>query len=378
MTRNSVNDDAFAARLLELARLLHAKEGRQSLVETCQGHGIRGFLQDFPNLWTAIVDSSPQEGLISDRQYRLRAVTHGLSLAIFQERTLACLNQAGIPVMAIKGASLSQVLYGDITARVFGDLDLFVSPRMVRDAVSILQQAGYKRAYPGALQRGQEIAFWHYLKAQNLSDGQHSLDLHWRLLSAWVGSDLLPFEAVWSRSRWVEKRSLTPWRTLGDADNLVLLALHGFQHGWSKLKLLLDFCVALEVLNYDWGEVLEIAGYRAVLVEQAAELCVRLLGVSHPTTMTSHYRDNDQARSAWLEMASASKTPQSKLLGPGLWSCSSFEALVRAGRAMFCPAIDDLQCIEIPPAFYRLYPFVRLIRLAKKSVERFWSLVRTR
>ena len=288
----SVRDEAFAARLLELTRLLHPEGNRVRFVWNCQAQGIRGYLQTFPQLWSRITDDPPREGIQPAQQYRLETAASALRLAAFQESVLKCLNAAGIRVLAVKGLSLSLTLYGDISAREFGDIDLLIAPQDALRAVEILEADDLRRSYPGKMKPGQEFAFFRYLKAQNLmaSGGRGQLDLHWRLLSSWVGADLLPFEELWSRSKVLERDGLTPWRSLGDVDNLVFLALHGFQDGWPKLKQFLDLAVALEVLDYDWSEVLRVAGYRAVLVEQAVEMCVRLFDIPHIsrtlTTMT--------------------------------------------------------------------------------------------
>ena len=368
----STKDEAFAARLLELCRLLHPEGNRVKFVWNCQTQGIRGYLQTFPQLWSRITDDPPREGILPAQQYRLQTAASALKLAAFQESVLKRLKTAGIRALAVKGLSLSLTLYSDISAREFGDIDLLVSPQDAVRAVEVLEADCLKRTYPGKMKPGQEHAFFHYLKAQNLAgaEGRGQLDLHWRLLSSWVGADLLSFEDLWKRSTMLERDGLTPWRSLGDVDNLVFLALHGFQDGWPKLKQFLDLAVALEVLNYDWSEVLRVAGYRAVLVEQAVELCVRLFDVPHPARLTHHFRDFDHALSSWLRMAKAHKSPQSKLLRPGYWSCGSSEAITRSIDALFCPAIDDIQSIELPVGLARGYRVVRFFRLIRKALER--------
>lgn len=372
MTGISIRDEAFAVRILEAARALHPKCNRVGFVNLCQSHGIRGFLQSFPELWMRITDSPPRQGIVPDQEYRLRGAAHGLKLAAFQERLFRVLEELNVPALAVKGSSLSQALYGDITAREFGDLDMLVPPDKIVQLVEELETRELQRSYPTKLKTGQQHAFFHYLKAQTLVETKtgNTLDLHWKLLSSWIGADLLPFEDLWSRSKTIEREGLTPWRSLSDEDNIVFLALHGFQDGWPKLKQFLDLCVALEVLNYNWDDVLSIASYRSVLVERAVELCVRIFGISHPGNMTHHYRDSQQAMDVWLQMATSEKTPQSKLLAPSYWSCPPSEAINRSFRALFCPAIDDIQSVEISPQFFRLYPLVRFFRLIRKAIER--------
>ena len=103
---------------------------------------------------------------------------------------------------------------------------------------------------------------------------------------------------------------------------------------------------------------------------QAVEMCVRLFDIPHPAQLTHHFRDFEHALSVWLKMAQSPKSPQSKLLHPRYWSCQSSEAIVRSLDALFCPAIDDIQSIELPSRLAPGYRAVRFFRLIKKALER--------
>jgi hypothetical protein len=370
-SRLSITDELFAVRLLELARRLEPEGNRVEFTRRCESHGIRSFLQRFPEVWTKIIDDPPREGITHPREHRIRCAAFALKTAAFQEELFKGLRSREIRVLSIKGFSLSMLLYGDISEREFGDLDLLVSPEDARRGVKALEEMGLRRSYPPVMKAGQELALVRYNKAQTLqSPSGGTVDFHWRLLSSWIGDDLLEFEDLWARSQTLHRDGLTPWRTLSNEDTIVFLALHGFQDGWPKLKQFLDLAVALEVLDYDWDKVLAYAGYRAVLVERAVELCVRLLDVAHPGNMTFHYLDQDQACRAWTAMARDDKSPQTALLRPSLWSCSSGEAISRSVQALLNPAIDDIQSVALPSSLIGLYPAVRFFRLIQKSFQR--------
>lgn len=368
----SIKDELFAIRLLELARTLQPEGNRVQFVRFCESHGIRTFLQGFPELWKTITDDPPRDGVTPNSQFRMGNAAFCLKQAAFQEHLLDKLEVLGVRTLAIKGPSLSSVLYGDITKREFGDIDLLVPPSEIRRVVDFLDAEGLRRTYPGKLQAGQELAFFRYSKAQSYfhSEFRGSLDLHWRLLSAWVGADILPFERLWERRQVLNHESLRPWASLGNEDTIVFLALHGFQDGWPKLKQILELAVALEVLDFDWQAMIEHAGPRAVLVERAIELCVHLTGVPHPERMTYYYSGPQAALETWLEMAKAPKSPQGNLLKPGLWSCHSSEALMRSLQALLNPSIEDITSTELPLNLVGMYPFIRLFRLVKKALNR--------
>jgi hypothetical protein len=279
------------------------------------------------------------------------------------------LNAHGIRFLGLKGLSLSQLLYGDICRREFGDLDLLVAPKDALRAIELLEAEGFVRTYPSGFSPAQNLALVRYGKAQNLyrKASSLSLDLHWKLVSSWVGDDLYPFEELWDRSIELHRQGMTPWRTLGPEDTLVFLAMHGFQDGFPRLKQLLDLSQALDSLDFDLERALTIAGPRAALVEIAVELVTWILDSGGNS---KHFSSRTEARNFWLELATKDRTPQSHLLRLEYWSCSTPEALRRSVKAMLTPALDDLSSLSLPSALIGLYPFLRVFRLVKKAWER--------
>jgi putative nucleotidyltransferase-like protein len=339
------------------------------MVPFLEKHGVRSYLESFPELWTDF--SLP---CTTDRQrtdFELRKAAFALSIAGFQERLGKELNSRGIRFLSLKGLSLSKLLHGNITSRAFGDLDLLIHPSDAVATLCLLEDLGLVRTYPRALTPGQDLALVRFGKAQNLAQPNTSLslDLHWRLLSSWIGSDLLPFAQVWERSQELERQGLSPWRTLGNADTIVFVALHGFQDGWFRLKQLLDFALALQVLDYDWNEVMQLAGPRAVLVEMATELTCRLLGIQQPGPKTRHYSSDEQAYEDWLKMATSPRTPQGWLLKRRFWSCPLPEALQRTLKGLLTPSLEDICSVSLPPSLVSAYPLVRGWRLLTKAIS---------
>lgn len=364
--------ERFALRLIELTRYRFPEGNRVEFVRRCEEQGIRTFLEGFPGVWEQITDNPPRDGIVPGKTYLVQRAAYSLRVAAFQETLQQEMAACGVRFLGIKGLSLSKVLSGELNGREFGDVDLLVHPKDAPRVLNHLDRAGYLRTYPAGLSSSQQKAHFRYGKAQVYSSPNSgvSLDLHWRLVSAWIGNDLLPFDDLWQRRQPLSSPGLADWDTLGPSDTLVFLALHGFQDGWPKLKQLLDLALAVERLDFDWDEVLAIAGPRAVLVERAVELAVRLLGVTHPGRLTYYYGGFDRALEAWLSMADAEKTPQSQLLRPALWSCRPEEAIGRTFRAMLTPAVDDIQSLDLPERLVGLYPLVRVFRLLRKAAER--------
>ena len=98
---------------------------------------------------------------------------------------LSTLNEAGIPVIVLKGWAVIQTVYeGDYSQRVYDDMDILVHPKDVNAAALILEKLGWKvvERRPGFDRR--------YFNAQAYYHGEQSLFLgrvfligfHWGLL----------------------------------------------------------------------------------------------------------------------------------------------------------------------------------------------------
>ncbi len=86
LTGLSTKDELFAVPLLELARAMAPEGDRVQFVRTCESHGIRGFLQKFPELWEQITDNPPREGIKANQQYRIETAAFVLKLAAAQDQ----------------------------------------------------------------------------------------------------------------------------------------------------------------------------------------------------------------------------------------------------------------------------------------------------
>ena len=351
----------------QLAGLLELVATSGDLVRAAEVHGVRGWLQEFATVWEDLEVTAPE--LKNKQRYRVEQSAFALKVAGFQELVSEVLTSNGIRFLGLKGLSLSQLLYGDICRREFGDLDVLVAPPDALRAIRILEQNGFARTYPNDFSPSQDLALVRYGKAQNFyrRASSLSLDLHWKLLSAWIGDGLFGFGELWERSQELERQGMTNWRTLGAEDTLVFLALHGYQDGFPRLKQLLDLSQAMESLEYNLEKTLEIAGPRAALVDRAVELVGWLMDTRDAGT---HFSCREQALESWLQMATKDKTPQSNLLRFELWSCSWWEAARRSAKALMTPAVDDLASLSLPSPLIGLYPLVRAFRLMKKALER--------
>jgi hypothetical protein len=165
----------------------------------------------------------------------------GLKYAAESVRLQRLFDQAGIPVLFFKGASLAMLAYGSLAVKHGKDIDLLVSPDKAGAALALLEDAGYRLWKPAprltgtqlreVLRYGKEIELIH-------RDSNLQVELHWRL----VVNSLLLKDVGLSTPR--QEVALAPGqtiRTLGEEDLFAYLCVHGALHAWFRLKWLADF-----------------------------------------------------------------------------------------------------------------------------------------
>lgn len=157
--------------------------------------------------------------------------------------------QRGLPVCALKGTLLSQLLYGDAALRHAGDIDLLVPPDRFAEAHDALVRRGYRLMRPSVLPAPDKIR-WLLNANRNynvmLFDPHRRLriELHWRLshYRRFPGEQT---SGLWQRLLWqrLETDERGPLRIamMRDDDLLLYLALHGLKDQWRRLSWLADF-----------------------------------------------------------------------------------------------------------------------------------------
>jgi hypothetical protein len=189
---------------------------------------------------------------------------------------------AQLPVGILKGVPLSLEIHGSLGHRVSRDIDLLVAPARIADALDQLARLGFHPQDPGIVAtpaRRARLIRWHKDIELVHAGRRQIVELHWRLFD---NPHLLPLAQPWP---------LVPADLPMDLACLVLpapvnlryLALHGAQHGWSRLKWLLDFAALLArhdpaAREEAWRATAIRDGRRAF--GQALILCDDLLGLA--------------------------------------------------------------------------------------------------
>jgi len=141
-----------------------------------------------------------------------------------------------IKTFFLKGPVLALELYGDISLRTSGDLDILVSIDQLEAVNDLLNKVGYTKDeyFSTTLDdwkwRHHHLTYYH-------SDKGIKLEVHWRLNP---GPSKEPsFRELWDR-RSVVNFSGQNIHLLGKEDLFLFLVTHGARHGWSRLRWLVD------------------------------------------------------------------------------------------------------------------------------------------
>jgi hypothetical protein len=246
----------------------------------------------------------------ADNCRALYAQNRDRNTELFDElaRVLLALQRRSIPTIALKGAAMAPMLYGDIALRFMYDLDLLVPTEAREQALASLAPLGYavdpgapadlraQARRSGLLPRGagpldatQTAAvyarhhFHYYLRRPQQS---FPVEIHWHITKPGSGLDIQDF---WGSARpvtihGVETLALRPEHLL------IHLCVHLAADGYRKLRLsrFVDLHLAMNRQEIDWELVLRAARHHRVmrLVRVGLGLTGAVLGVPIPRPIT--------------------------------------------------------------------------------------------
>jgi hypothetical protein len=208
---------------------------------------------------------------------------------------LGFLDSHGIQAVPFKGPALAVRLYGDLSLRGFGDLDIMICERDVVRARRLLIDRGYAPASVDTGELKQLLLERHELLLYR-ADGKVRVDLHWRFTNraACLAGDperfLKNLETISVAGKEVRSLRLETY--------LLILSMHAAKHRWVQLKFICDIAEILAVPDLDWRGVLEEAddlGLRRAL-GTGLLLAQGLLGISLPRKLAQNLKFDRAAR----------------------------------------------------------------------------------
>jgi hypothetical protein len=301
-------------------------------------------------------------------------VGENLAMAAEALRLQRLFDEAGLPVLFVKGASLAMLAFGTLSLSSGQDIDLLVPLETLPAASALMARAGYRRFDPplevnDALLRlllplRKDLGFVH--QATGLR-----IELHWRLF---LNPYAMAEASLMTASRVVLLSGTQGLRTLGEEDLFAYLCMHGALHWWNRLKWLADISALLAAAEEGGVERLVRAAEARGAGRAAAQallLCRRLLGMPLPARLMETL--GSSAADRWLE-ATALKAmtrgqgeddPHDTRFGTTRGSLSTF-LLSRSWRYWLAELNNhltnqtDVLAVPLPERLRFLYPALRL------------------
>lgn len=288
-------------------------------------------------------------------------------------RILRHLESLGIEALPYKGPALAELLYGDVTQRQFGDLDILIHPADVVRAKAALSDLGYwpvislsGRQEQAYIRSGYEYSF-------DGPRGSNLLEAQWRVLSRFYSID---FEVADFFERAQSVRLVgQAFRTLCAEDLLLVLCAHAAKHAWVRLSWLCDIAQLAKSEQLDWDATQVEAGRLGIerIVALNFLLANKLLGSAVPYTIHD-WLDSDPAATTIageilliLERSTYYDTESIPYFRLMMRLRERWQDRMRfAWRLGLTPSVGEWSAIRLPESLFPLYRVVRFVRLGRR------------
>jgi hypothetical protein len=218
-------------------------------------------------------------------QMRSEARQNGLRNRLAREELLRVLRrfqEQGVSGMPFKGPTLAESVYGDLSLRVFGDLDILVPPDQVLKAKAALISLGYTPLL--SLNRAEERLYLqtdceYHFGRPTPGGGFSVVELHWSiLLSSFTVS--LDAGLLWQSASEVEVEGVR-YARMSRENQFLAICLHAWKHLWKPLQCICDLNEFLdrEQDQLDWNEIHSRARARALRCEKIVITSLGVVGV---------------------------------------------------------------------------------------------------
>jgi len=352
---------------------------QQLLLSAASRHGILPLLHKrLPHTFEHTTGDKNRTAFFDNLRQKYRQIAkRNMFMSAELLRITALLQSHRIEMLAFKGPLLSQKLYGDITLRQFGDLDLLIHKKDLQRVLMLLTDAGYLSDIRIPQERADElydlltvIGFIH-------PDTGLRIEIHWELLSKNYAID-------WHRQNlWEAAERIiinhTPVPALAFEHQLLYLCIHGSKHLFERLEWICDIDRYIRATpSIDWQYLYSMAKEQGTLrmfllglflAQTLFDLPLpdfmekkihqdKVLPVLVEKIITLHFSTPLPApvdRSYFFLLLQMRERPLDKLRF--IWS------------AFFAPQFNDFNYLPLPGYLHFLYPAVRLVRLGRKYLK---------
>jgi hypothetical protein len=188
---------------------------------------------------------------------RYEANTLGnLAIAAETAEISELLDSRGIPAIVLKGVAAALSVYGSLSLRAGGDIDLLLAPEHFPAAETLLRDRGYAKfsRYPQlAIVEAMRARVLHHFVYVSQKQG-FQVELHLRA-HLYQSIPSVTFESAFETAE-VIMIGNRPVRSLAPEHNLIYLLVHGSLHEWRSLFWLCDIAEISRNVRVDWSDTM--------------------------------------------------------------------------------------------------------------------------
>jgi hypothetical protein len=283
---------------------------------------------------------------------------------------------AQIPVLFVKGVSLSVLAYGSLSLKKGRDIDILVPLSSLNDTAGILDQAGYALVEPEGARGRERLHVWHGLSKESVwrNDRRRTIvELHTKL----VDNEMLLAGIAGAPPRQhvpVAAGMFLP--TLARDELFAYLCVHGAWSGWFRLKWIADVAALLSACSPEEVERLywrsqDLGAGRAAA--QALLLCEHLFATRMNAALLAELGRDRVNR--WL-MAGALRKLSGRAVANELGDTRLGTASIHLMHFLLLPGWKfrlrqlrhqffnqyDRMAVPLPRRLHLLYPLVFVLR----------------
>lgn len=323
--------------------------------------------------------SAPPFILSNFQDFVRRNSVHNLKMTAELARIKQLCETQGILLIPFKGPTLTDLLYQDLSRRVFGDLDVWVEKHHVLAVSQLLDELGYVADLEWQAS-GNEVFLQTCYQMQFINAKTDvMIELHWGFWPKYLAQE---FSAELVKNNLIETRpGGKNLPTLNPELLLLYLCLHGAKHPWETLGQIVD--VARLIHRFpalDWSWV--VAQARTLRVERMLWLGVLLardlVGVQLPWEIERTISQDRtviglaQTAANWLfgGQSGPQNKPQAMIYHFRLQQ-GFLGRLQYLWRLVAVPTYSDWKMIRLPIEMLAVYPLLRPFRILKKLARPF-------
>lgn len=230
-----------AERAEQIRTLLQGDINWAYLIRLARPHGLMPLL--YWNLNTTCAESVPEAILNQlQRQFNINGF-HNRFLTQELLKILDLFKIHGVLAVPYKGPVLAAKVYGNLSLRQFGDLDILVHKRDLLKAKELLLSHGYRSQLTEEREARWLHSFYHWNFARD--DGKVCVELHWAFTEEYWAFPL-DLECMEERleSVFLAGRAVL---NLPQQELLLILCAHGAKHCWERLGWICDVAELIRV-----------------------------------------------------------------------------------------------------------------------------------